>query len=299
MISLATYVGRALRWRVLIRSLKGRVELLPLINATIIGFAAVTLLGRPGEFVRPYLIAIKEKLPFSSQLAAWFVERIYDLLVALVIFGYALAQVGTERATMQPGPATAFILRTGGWITVVACIACLVVLLGMRKLSAAFREKLLGRLRFLSEHNFGRVEKIITAFLEGAASTKSGWATLQVLFWSVLEWVLIAGCYICIIRSFGDMEAVRAFSVTDVIIFMGFVSFGSLIQIPGIGGGVQVVAILVLTEIFGVPVETATSIAVLIWAITFALVLPLGVILALKEGITWATVKAAGREAIS
>ena len=40
---------------------------------------------------------------------------------------------------------------------------------------------------------------------------------------------------------------------------MGFVSFGAVVQIPGIGGGVQVVSVLVLTKIFGFPVELATS----------------------------------------
>ena len=38
------------------------------------------LLGRPGEFVRPYLIAVKERVPVTSQLAIWVLERIFDLL---------------------------------------------------------------------------------------------------------------------------------------------------------------------------------------------------------------------------
>ena len=51
-------------------------------------------------------------------------------------------------------------------------------------------------------------------------------------------------------------------SLVDVLIFMGFVSFGSAVQIPGIGGGMQVVAVLVLTELFGVRLELATSFAI-------------------------------------
>ena len=42
---------------------------------------------------------------------------------------------------------------------------------------------------------------------------------------------------------------------------MGFVSFGSIVQIPGIGGGMQVVSVLVLTELFGVRLELATAFA--------------------------------------
>ncbi len=44
-----------------------------------IGFTGLALLGRPGELIRPYLIAKQEKLPFSSQIAVWAVERIFDI----------------------------------------------------------------------------------------------------------------------------------------------------------------------------------------------------------------------------
>ena len=47
-------------------------------SATAIGFTAVVLFGRAGEPVRPYLIAKKEGVTFSSQVAAWVVERILD-----------------------------------------------------------------------------------------------------------------------------------------------------------------------------------------------------------------------------
>ena len=44
-----------------------------------IGFAGLALLGRPGEFIRPYLISRKVNLSMASQLAVWTVERIFDM----------------------------------------------------------------------------------------------------------------------------------------------------------------------------------------------------------------------------
>ena len=64
-----------------------------LLSATMIGFTAITLFGRPGEFVRPYLIARKEQVPVTSQFAAWVLERIFDLLMALLLFAFALTRV--------------------------------------------------------------------------------------------------------------------------------------------------------------------------------------------------------------
>src|SRR6204780_5034164 len=83
---LATYVGRALRWEVMLRPLKKNTTLWPVFSATAIGFTAVVLFGRAGEPVRPYLIAKKEGVSFSSQVAAWEEERILDLFMVLVSY---------------------------------------------------------------------------------------------------------------------------------------------------------------------------------------------------------------------
>jgi hypothetical protein len=80
------------------------------------------------------------------------------------------------------------------------------------------------------------------------------------------------------------------------VTFIGFVSFGTVVQIPGIGGGMQVVAVLVLTKIFGVSVELATSIAVLIWLITFVAIVPFGLAAALHEGLSWRKLRELERE---
>src|SRR5579885_961773 len=73
-----TYVLRALRWKVFLEPVckSSTRNLLP---ATFIGFTGLALLGRPGEFIRPYLIARKENLPFASQIGVWTVERIFDI----------------------------------------------------------------------------------------------------------------------------------------------------------------------------------------------------------------------------
>jgi uncharacterized membrane protein YbhN (UPF0104 family) len=76
---------------------------------------------------------------------------------------------------------------------------------------------------------------------------------------------------------------------------MGCLSFGSIVQIPGVGGGMQVVAVLVLTELFGVRLELASAFAVFLWAITFVAIVPLGLFVALKEGLDWRSLKRIGR----
>src|SRR5215470_9507030 len=85
------YLMRAFRWKIFLRPVK-RTTTAELIAPTIIGFTGISLLGRLGEMIRPYLIARKVQLPFSSQLAVWTVERIFDfggfalLLISAIFF---------------------------------------------------------------------------------------------------------------------------------------------------------------------------------------------------------------------
>ena len=73
--------------------------------------------------------------------------------------------------------------------------------------------------------------------------------------------------------------------------------FSINIQIPGVGGGMQVVSILVLTELFGFRLELASAFALFLWAITFVAIVPLGLFIGLKQGLDWHSLKRIGREA--
>jgi uncharacterized protein (TIRG00374 family) len=287
----ATYIGRALRWAVFLRPLKSKPSLGRLLSATVIGFTAITLLGRPGEFVRPYLIAMKEKVSVTSQLAAWLLERIFDLLMALLVFGFALARVTASGITA--GPKLAWVLAAGGKIVTITSVILLLLLVCFRHFAEPARRRLTDALRFLPEPHFARMEKLVASFVQGVESTRSDGALLLVLFYSVVEWLLIATCYWCLATAFPELN----FTIVDTLIFLGFVSFGAVVQIPGIGGGVQVVSILVLTELFGVRFELAATFAMLIWVITFVAIVPVGLVLGFRDGLKWHNLRQIGREA--
>ena len=283
---IAGYYGRALRWRVLMRPVKPEPSLWNLFSATVIGFSAITVLGRPGEFVRPYLIAAKEKVSTSSQMAALVLERIYDMLIVLAIFGFALSRVRRSDAAL--GTALSWVFATGGWFVGALSIMVLGLLAAFRHFSAAMRRRLLGALAVLPERHFKRADRLITAFVKGVESTRSHKAMLLVVWYTVLEWATIALTVFCVMRAFGS--ALR-FGWLDVFILLGFLAFGAVVQIPGVGGGMQVVSVLVLTELFRVPLEISTSVALVLWFISFVVVVPLGVALALHEGVRWRTLK--------
>lgn len=286
LLMLLTYAGRALRWEVMLRPLKVPLSLITLTYDTVIGFTAVLLLGRPGELVRPYLISRSTGVPFSAQMAAWLLERMLDLLVVLLLFGFGLTRIPAHGLPLSPG--LQWILGMGGYLVAAIGIACLLFLILFRNFAEPARNRILSALTFLSEKHHERAGRMLTAFSQGMEATRSTGFLILLLWYTALEWAIIVASYYTVFQAFPITAGLR---FTDVVVFLGFVAFGSIVQIPGIGGGIQVISIVVLTQIYGLPLEAATGVAIFIWIITFVVVVPFGLLCAFHQGINWSKLK--------
>ena len=71
----ACYALRSLRWKVFQRNL-GPSRFGTIYAMTLAGFAAIFLLGRAGEPVRPLLLARKERLPIADLFGIYTLERL-------------------------------------------------------------------------------------------------------------------------------------------------------------------------------------------------------------------------------
>ncbi len=286
LLMLLTYVGRALRWDIMLRSAHGTLTLRRLIYHTAIGFTAVVLLGRPGEVVRPYLISASSGVSFSSQMAAWLLERMLDLLVVLLLFGFGLTRIPAHESTLSPG--LQWVLGAGGYLVAGLGAAAVVFLVLFRNFAEPIRARILSALTFLPPKHFERADSMLAAFSQGMEATRNHLYLALLLLYTIIEWLVIVGSYYTLFRAF---PVTAHFEITDVVIFLGFVAFGSIVQIPGIGGGIQVVSVVVLTQIYGLALEAATGVAIFIWIITFVVVVPFGLLCAFHEGINWGKLK--------
>jgi glycosyltransferase 2 family protein len=286
-----SFYGRVLRWMVMLRPIAPGARTADVFAATAIGFSAVAIFGRPGELVRPYLIARVAGVQFLTQIAAWFLERIYDTLAVLAIFGYALAVVppsGTLSAALQ------WVLRTGGWFTGVSCSLCLAVLVALHLYSESVESRLIDALGFLRQHHHEKAARIIRAVMDGLRSTRCPRAILLLFAYSVFEWTIIASIFYAMFQAFPQTVGL---SLPSILVYLGFISFGSIIQIPGIGGGVQIVSVLVLTEFFHINLEAAAGIAIVTWFFTLVGILPVGFACAVQQGLSWRNIKEMEKEA--
>ncbi len=167
---LLSNVGRALRWQVMLRPFGRTLGVWRLTSDTAIGLTSTVLLGRVGEVVRPYLIAVQTGLPLSSQAAAWLLERTLDLLVVLLFFAFALLWVPMH--SRHFGPEIQTVLATGGYIFGAMGALCLALLLAFRDPARRAKQRLLSALTFLPAQPHARAERMLEAFSQGVDCTR-------------------------------------------------------------------------------------------------------------------------------
>jgi uncharacterized protein (TIRG00374 family) len=278
----ATYVVRALRWKALMRYMEREPNLWNLFSATVIGFAAIGVFGRAGEMVRPYLVSRKENVPLSGQVAVWLVERCFDTLILLVTAAFALSRF--QAAALRDSPAFTGVLHMAGNLVAFSTLALVVLMIALRSLSELINNWIIRRL----PRRLHGVERHLRAFEEGTRGLHNPRTLSACILYSLLEWLLIAICYAAVFNSF---SAGLRLTPSQTLVFMACVMLGSVVNIPGVGGGLQVASVLVLTELFGVRPEPAAGISLLIWFLTFLAVVPPAVLLMLYEGLSWSKLR--------
>jgi len=291
-ITYSTYLIRAIRWRIFLKSLCETTtrRLLP---PQFIGFAGMALLGRPGEMIRPYLIARKENLTFSSQMAVWLVERIFDMGSVALMF-VVIGFVGDPLwNTLEHRNLQAEVRWSAGlFLCLILVLAAVAVLLRQSGYAVAdYLQKMLeGR-----SHKFAAgLHSKIVAFTDGLQIISDASSFLQLFLLSTAMWALIATAYWLITHAYGG--ELPHLGPASILLLLVSAMFGSLIQLPGVGGGSQLATIAVLNRIFGISNEVAVSCGMLIWVATFMSVIPAGLLLAHRERLSLRAVAAAEKK---
>ena len=287
------YGLRALRWKIFLKPLK-KTSWVGLVPPTLIGFTGLALLGRPGEFIRPYLIARQAKVSFSSQIAVWTVERIFDLgAFAVLLLGAVLMSNELQQISH---PFNFYLIHLLGrhfihmqYLLTAALAAKIIAALtiGLAVIAVAVA-KYGNHLADWSETRFraSRVElgrKIASKIREfglGLNTIDSPWAFAELSAVSVAMWLLIARAYWEVTHAYVDVLLLNSLTIPHVLLLMASSMLGSMVQLPAVGGGSQVATISALSAIFHVPKESAVSCGILLWLVTFMAVTPLGLALA-------------------
>src|SRR5438876_2366769 len=124
----ACYALRSLRWKVFQRNL-GPSRFGTIYAMTLAGFAAIFLLGRAGEPVRPLLLARKERLPIADLFGIYTLERLFDLASAAVIASVGVLLVQARGHVGETAGKLETAARTTGSVLFAGVVGAVVFLL--------------------------------------------------------------------------------------------------------------------------------------------------------------------------
>jgi uncharacterized protein (TIRG00374 family) len=273
------YVLRALRWKIFLQPVRPKTRVIDLVSPTVIGFTGLALLGRAGEFIRPYLIARRANLPFSSQLAVWAVERTFDIGAFTVLMVLAIFLPSALQSIPHPEYYRQF--RDAGFLLVAGVSAAAVGAVLISKSGEVIAKWIENKFSHLSSGFGHRLAQKVREFGMGLNTIHGPLSLLWLALLSVGMWYVVALAYQEVTHSYG-VDALEI-PVSQLLILMGASMAGSMLQLPAVGGGSQMATIATLSAVFDVPPELAASCGILLWLVTFAAIVPVGLILAHRE----------------
>ncbi len=277
-VTLLTYVARAIRWRFLLAPLQP-VHFGVALRATVMGFAATSVLpGRVGEVVRPWVLAREERMSVSAAFATVVVERLLDLVVILAMFGIALGVLNPGFATDDPEPLAA--ARVGALLSAAAGGAILWLVFAaaghperVDRLVERWTTRLPARWR-------GLVQRLSSRFVDGLAVMRRPRLLFWSTVWSVVVWALIAASIWLVTIAF-DI----AMPATGAAVVLLLVAVGVAVPTPAGIGGYHAAYQIGATVLYGASAEAAAGAGLIAHAFAFLPVTIAGIVLMARAGV--------------
>jgi uncharacterized protein (TIRG00374 family) len=273
------YAIRAQRWISFSRYL-GRARFWNVYESTLMGFAAIFLLGRAGEPVRPLLIARKDRLSISGTFGIYVLERVFDVAATLCLFGLGLL-LATSRLMTNSHSAEITTARTIGLSLLGVFVLMVAFLVYFRLHGAGLLQRRLDAWRTKRGWRH-KLAQMFAGFSEGLQAIRTWRDLWEGTAYSIAHWALVALAFLWVCHAFGGSLAHLGYA--DQMLLLGVTMLGAIVQLPAVGGGAQAASFFALTVFFGIANEPAAAAAIILWLVTFAAVVVIGLPLFIRQG---------------
>lgn len=267
-----SHVVRALRWKLLIRSLGFHPKTSTTFYSLMTGYLTNLVIPRMGEITRCATLSRYSGLPFNALAGTVVAERVFDMLcLLLLIFLTVVFQFPFLKEFLTEYVFTPLLLLVQGnyWLLILGLLTAMgLVLVFLLYLKGVDREN----------SGWGaKIKRQLIGFGRGVKSLfflrhKLLFAGLSVLIW----FFYFMTVYLC----FFAIQATSTLGVADAFTVLALGSLGIVAPVPGGIGTYHFVVITTLTELLGVAREPATSYAYIAHATQTLMVMILG-------GISW------------
>jgi hypothetical protein len=281
-----SYILRAIRWRYLISSVKD-VRVSNIFSPLMVGFMANMLPARAGEFIRAYLLGKKEDISFSASFATIFIERLFDMLLVLLLL-FTVMFFRTEIFASTDATANHRLIgymMKFGWISFSGFMLILVfsVFLQFRNEWAMKIVHLI--IRPLPEKWKYNIISMVHSFTNGLSVIKDRRGFLLTVFLSLLIWTTFVLIYYPMYLAF-DIQANLPIIPSLLVLCLTVAIFITLFPTPGFLGAFQAACVVALHEVFMIPKAIAASFGIVAWLTMMGTTVVVGTFFVLKDNIS-------------
>ncbi|HXD33205.1 MAG TPA: lysylphosphatidylglycerol synthase transmembrane domain-containing protein [Pyrinomonadaceae bacterium] len=262
------YLFRALRWQAFLAPLTPS-SLREVWVATTVGFAAVLVIGRMGEVVRPVVLPMRERrVRPAASFVTIMIERIYDMMT--VVFIFAINLLWFRPAS---GDAAAFRhVRQFGFGLVVVGAVGLLGLLWFRIKSASVLTWVENRFSAMPRLP-SRLTKAVLSLLDQlgrALKVLSHPKDLALTVgWTLVMWGSVVVGNLFVFRAFDLKVSGHPFGLTESLFILGWSMLGSAVPTPGGAAGAFHAATGAGLFFLGIEKEQAAAVAIVMHLVDF------------------------------
>ena len=263
-VVLGGYFWRAARWQAFLQPIT-KASLREIWVATTVGYAAVLLIGRAGEVVRPVVLPLRDqRVRPAASFVTIFVERVYDSLTVMLLFAVSL--MWFTPATIAASEFAR--ARQIGFALVGALFVALGLLIWFRARSQVVITWIDRRTDPKSQLAV-RIKRAILSLLGQLATALRVLANGRELGitvgWSLLLWASVAAANLIVFRAFG-----LTLGVSHALFVLGWSMIGSAIPTPGGAAGAFHAVTGGALVLLGVAREKAAAVAIILHLVDFA-----------------------------
>lgn len=269
---------RAMRWKTMLEpALKIKsTSTWNLFSAVMIGYAFNCVLPRGGEFIRPFVIARREKVSFTSTFATIIVERVIDVITLMLLFAFVFLFLSNQVIS-------AFTEIDVNKIITIALLIIFVAILSFYPPVFRFLIKII--LKPISLKFYEKISDLFEKFLKGFAIIKSPSKYFQLSLESVLIWFCYTVPMYLMFFSF-NLHTTANLDFWDAILLIVISGIGvTIAPTPGAFGVYHVLIRDSMILFYGLRSEEALAYATLTHGVNYLIQVIVGGLFFMRENV--------------
>ena len=224
MLFMLTNILRALRWKMMFVAIGYRPRMINLVGTIMINYLANLGIPRSGEVIRAGLLSGYEDIPIEKVLGTIFTDRIFDVMMLLIVIVLAMFFGGNDFLTylnqnINIGSKLAGIFDNSVLIFVIIALMILSTVVLWKS-----------RTRIMSTTPGQKLVSLFTGFADGVKSVANVSSVPLFLFYTVAIWFIY---YLMVYFAFFTFSPTAHLGPIEGLVAFVFGSLGILIPTPG------------------------------------------------------------------